>query len=253
MLFYEPKRDVEQLISCCEYKNVKALSHFHRSIELIYVLCGRVDAVVGERCASAKKDEIIFIPSGYNHSVESIDGTRSITLIVPYCYFAPFEKRDIALNFLELNIKKKNRLILSHVLSIKERINCQSTLLMQGFVNVILGLIIESYASQSADYKRNDLILDIVNYVEQNYTENITLEKISSHFGYSKYYFSKLFNKLFNCTLKSYINTVRYNSIDESRAESVSSAVLDAGFNSLSSYYKFKAKQNIALKALEKF
>lgn len=245
MYIYEPKRDVEQLVSCCEYKNVKAVPHFHRSVELIYVLYGKVSATIDNQIVYAKKDQMIFIPSGYSHSVNSIDGTSSITLIIPYRYFSPFEKRRVDLRFISLTDKKQNKQILQHILSIKERVTKQPTLLMQGLVNVVLGLISENYVPQMISDRRNDLVLDIVNYIEQNYSQEITLEKISAHFGYSKYYFSKLFNRLFGCTLKSYVNMVRCNEIEENKERSVSNAILDAGFNSLSSYYKFKAKKTV--------
>lgn len=242
MPIYEPKRDVEQLVSCCEYKNVKAIMHFHRSIELIYVLSGKVCATIDGGVVEAKKDQIIFIPSGSSHSVWAEDNTLSLTLIIPYNYFSSFEQKGIDLNFSCLSNKTHNKLILQQILNIKERVDDQHSLLMQGFVYVVLGLIVENYRSESKKKKRNDLILDIVNYIELNYAENITLDKISAHFGYSKYYFSKLFNKLFGCTLNNYVNTVRCAVIENNKGIGASNAILNAGFNSLSSYYKFKKK-----------
>ena len=69
---------------------------------------------------------------------------------------------------------------------------------------------------------------------------------------YSKYYFSKLFNKLFGCTLKNYVNTVRCGMIENDKEKGVSNAILNAGFNSLSSYYKFKAKNKWSMQAQKK-
>lgn len=239
---YEPQRDVEQLVSCCEYKNIDVLPHFHRCVELIYVLSGKVNAKIDDQSVSAIKDEIIFIPSGYTHSMQTKQGTISITLMIPYRYFAPFEKSKVYLRFICLKDKKFNKEIYQYILNIKNRVDYTPTLLLQGLVMVVLGLITERYAPQLPQVRKSDLILDIVNYIEQNYTEDISLEKISSHFGYSKYYFSKLFNKLFNCNLKSYVNMVRFNKVEADKEEGVAGAALKAGFGSLSSYYKFKRK-----------
>ena len=49
----------------------------------------------------------------------------------------------------------------------------------------------------------------ILHYIEENYSEPISLEKISSEFGLSREYFSRLFHKSLGGTFSQHVNRVR--------------------------------------------
>ena len=104
---------------------------------------------------------------------------------------------------------------------------------------MVLGLIARTYEPEEIQNNHRDISLEIIHYVDAHYTEKITLDAISQHFGYSKYYFSRLFNRLFHCTLNNYINAVRLRAIEEMQGEeNQTRKITEAGFNSLSSYYR---------------
>ena len=105
----------------------------------------------------------------------------------------------------------------------------------------------EKISIEKIPYPNNefDLIYNehILQYIEDHYNETITLDEISRHFGYSKYYFSRLFNRTFHCTLNAYINSVRVRAVSKMPEEqSKTEKIIEAGFNSLSSYYRTKNK-----------
>jgi AraC-like DNA-binding protein len=106
---------------------------------------------------------------------------------------------------------------------------------------MVLGLISRLYEPEEMQTDHKDISLDIIHYIDEHYMEKITLDSISQYFGYSKYYFSRLFNRLFHCSLNSYINSVRLRAIEEmSNKDNKTNKITKAGFNSLSSYYRSK-------------
>ena len=87
----------------------------------------------------------------------------------------------------------------------------------------------------------NSLVRKIIEYIDTNYDEEITLTSLSEYFGYSKYYFSAFFNKNFGCNLNSYLNNVRINKIENEHGSKTEN-ILNCGFKTLSTYYRALSK-----------
>lgn len=240
---YESKRDVEHLISSKTLINVIPSLHFHKSLELNYATQGALKVQLGLHNEIFYPGEIAFIPSYIPHSVAAIGETVSENLIIPFQYFKKFSQNDVSLQFFQLNNKKINTELFTIISAIKERINTNPPILLQGLIYVLLGLIVENYPQNQFSTNEDSLIIRIIEYIENNFTENLTLENISANFGYSKYHFSKLFHKYFNCNLKAYINNIRINYIkDHLKTEKTTTLISNAGFNTLSTFYRLKQK-----------
>lgn len=60
----------------------------------------------------------------------------------------------------------------------------------------------------------NKLVCEILNYIEQNIKNKITIEDLENKFFYNRYYIMKLFKKEIGLTIVEYINSIRiYSSI----------------------------------------
>ena len=240
IMIYEPILDVKQHVSKKLYKNSSAITHFHQSIELIYCHEGKLKIGCGADNYEIKKDEIAFCPSYFPHSVEPLENSLSTTYIIPYSYFKPFSDNKIFLLYKKLNNVAINKKILSAIEDSSAALIHQPNLLLQGYVNVILGLISENYESADFGSVKIELMMKIIDYINENSKEKITLDSLSKHFGYSKYYFSRLFNKTFNCTLNFYINQVRKNKVlsELNSDKKITDIILDNGFGTVSTFYR---------------
>ena len=117
----------------------------------------------------------------------------------------------------------------------------ENELIIEGTISILLGSIIKDNLTVDNDKTSYDLVKCILLYIEENYKSTITLDSIAKHFGYSKYYFSHLFNKCFRCNLNDYLNLVRCRHsisfvIDENM--SVADAAFAAGFVSMRTFYR---------------
>ncbi len=77
-----------------------------------------------------------------------------------------------------------------------------------------LSKILHTYTALVFDtrmIKHGDAILRSLQYMHQNYTEKITLQEIADYVSLSPTYFSRIFNEEMNCTVSTYINTLRVN------------------------------------------
>ena len=70
--------------------------------------------------------------------------------------------------------------------------------------------------------KNKHRITSIINYTDENYQEDLTIEMLSEVFGLSEGHLSKLFKDNLGMTIKSYISLIR--------AKEVKQALLDSDF-----------------------
>ncbi|MEZ0536731.1 response regulator [Caldicellulosiruptoraceae bacterium PP1] len=113
----------------------------------------------------------------------------------------------------ESNINKKD--ILSEIEeSIITLINTQDNNLLIEMKSTILKIISENKTNQEKILS-NDIISAVINYLKDNYTNEISLSQISSQYNLSSYYFSKLFKKSLGINFKEYITRLRVNKATE--------------------------------------
>ena len=126
-------------------------------------------------------------------------------------------------------------------------------MIVEGLITAFLGLILDNIAlekrEKSGQVRLTSKILDFIN---QNFTDDLTLENTAAHFAYSKYYFSKLFNNLIHCRFDDYLNMVRAQnviSLVQRKKRSVADAILESGFSSIPTFYRyFKSQYHCSIK-----
>lgn len=243
-MIYEPILDVNQKVTIRTYFNCSVNKHFHQSIEIIYCHEGILKVKCGADEYVIEKDEIAFFPSYFPHEIKCLKQSASTTFIIPYNYFKPFVDNKNYLLYGKLADKTFNKLIERYIDDMDIGIDDQPSLLIQGYINVILGQIAEHYPASETNGIKIELMMQVINYIDRNSKEKITLDGISKEFGYSKYYFSRLFNKTFNCTLNYYVNQVRKNKVllEVDKDKNVTDVILDNGFGSICTFYRTKNK-----------
>lgn len=244
-LSYEPLRDIEQKLSSTDYRNVQTHLHFHRSIELLCVHYGKVQVRNGHKFFCAKKGDIIFVPSYFAHQITTVEENLCTNFIIPYNLYKQFVVEKVPLYYSLLGNAEYNREISGLVMLAQKNLGGGGSILAEGFAKAVLGLIVKNYPPEDADKGDNDFIIRIIDYIDKNFAEDITLDSLAKEFGYTKYYFSRLFNKSFGCSLNFYINQVRCNFIESEKLNGkhkIGDLVMRAGFSEPSNYYRFLKK-----------
>lgn len=82
----------------------------------------------------------------------------------------------------------------------------------------------------------NDLVCNIINYINQNIKYKINIQNIADNFYFNRFYIMKLFKKELGISINEYINKKRiYDSLMQIKNtnDSFLTIALDNGFNSL--------------------
>ena len=91
-------------------------------------------------------------------------------------------------------------------------------------------------------------LMPILEYVDENYNKDLTLESVSSHFGLNPSYFSRMFKKALGSAYTEYLNFVRICKAEKLLKDtdmSVLEVAMETGFSSVTYFNRvFKKIRN---------
>ena len=222
--------------------------HFHKSIEVLYLTEGKMLTTVGDDIFVAEKDDIIFVHNYYVHSFTPAPSYKKYYMVIPVDYSSDINKR---LHNSTLPSKLDDKEFNRTLLPVFERLHTEyatlPTLVKKGYLNVIMGHLLKHYPSLPIENNGNiEFMVDVLHYIDEHYAEEITLDSLSSTFGYNKYYFSRLFNHYIGETLNNYINIIRLQHFMQFAKDkenlSISKLAFQCGFDSLTTFYRYFKK-----------
>ncbi len=243
---YEYHRDHDSMLFLSLSDSSQIPPHFHHCVEIIYVVDGTMQATVNDECFDAKEDDIVFVHGYATHEFTPKPSYLKYVVVIPPFYSSDFNStlKHTTLNSRLLD-KKYNRENLRPIFEalIKNKDTMPSSV-KKGYLYVILGSLFEHYPSMPIKLPGNmDFMVGVLKYIDENHTQPITLDMLAATFGYSKYYFSKLFNRFIGDNINNYINMVRIRSFaDKYKDEDgmrVAELAFSCGFDSLTTFYRY--------------
>lgn len=222
--------------------------HFHRCYELIYVIDGIIDCIVGKTDIHAGGGDFIFIPKYFSHAYDVIENYHKFVFMIPPAFYNDFEK-PLGQNTLPplLDDKRFNLSLLPYIWQLYDGFDRHSALIKKGFTDIIMGKLISHYPALPVEKNNNvELLEKILDYIDENYYKPLSLDTVAAAFGYNKYYFSKLFNRFIGENFNSYINIIRLqqmmNKAKKLDKVNISELAFECGFDSLSTFYRYFGK-----------
>jgi len=221
-------------------------AHFHRSTEMLFVLEGEIRVVVNGVDRLLHAGDISVANSYDVHYYQSVGNSTVYILLFGDSYLNGSEFSGKCFeNFLPAC--KKHELIFRFLRFYDENVTEPNFALRQGMVNIILGLIADCDGFSVKKRSESNTFVEVLTYLDLHYREDLTLEKLASHFGYTKNYFSMMFNKLTGKHFREYLNELRMEKMNKLMSENknmtVTYAALTSGFGSLNSYYRAAGKK----------
>ena len=121
-----------------------------------------------------------------------------------FCYELSKEDYDLLVSLFDQCIAKK------------ERIYCDDILLMSLKINLLATICqkIHAMSPTSMELPENDdpssrVVMEIINYIQNNLTEELSLDILSQQLYFSKYYMCKIFKTLTGFTIWRYVSYCR--------------------------------------------
>lgn len=244
--------------------------HWHREIELIYVIKGTINLGINDRPYIISAGEIVLIDGGELHYVLASPGSERIIYQFDLAlYKTMLEQVDLPELFSELPTLSRDwgpavadiRQLLDQIY--QEEINQLPGMtfavradlykMLTHFIREVPRTKVKAAAGQQV--KSDEILarLDIIfRMVERRYTGHLTLEEVAAEIGYSQFYFTRFFKRNTGKTFITFLNDYR---IDKAKwllinsTLSVNEIISQVGFESDKTFYRL-FKQSMAISPL---
>jgi len=243
---YEYRNTSISVLSASGFRGYPA--RFHKHIEMMLVTGGEIRVIVdGKNFTLLPGDLYIAFPN-ILHAVHPSDGSDTI-IIADNELFPAYT--DIMTHFKPetpiLRAEELSPLLSGMFLRVRDlgaENFAQNQNLITHYIGAILGEILEkvTLVERNSD---TDLVQQLIMYLLEHYTGEITLEDVARDLGYSKYYISHVITGAFQCNFRNLVNSYRVSmaqSLLLSSAKSISEIAYECGFKNQSSFNRIFLK-----------
>ena len=220
--------------------------HFHNSIEFYICEAGEYCVRVGGEEIILCEGEIVFVDRYTPHNAKSLrtDGNTVVyCVIASAAYLSGIQwLTDSTLPVLTKKKEGIDRIIglVSMAYGQSEQMDSD---MKRGFVAFLLGMMKNHCGTvPRVTEKGTQMMVEVMRYIDEHLSEEITLEGLSRRYGYEKTYFSRVFNRLLGMSLREYLNRRRITAalrMEEKNPELPAYKICEScGFGSTNTYYR---------------
>lgn len=244
--------------------------HWHESIEISYVLSGKIDDIYIDGVHyTSKQGDIVLINSNAIHSFSVVQGKnrKAVTFFISYEFlktnYPDIDQIAFDCVSIDQNVEHKIKIFNELRENLDSIIRAFSNLRDDSLAHIkVIGLSYELIYFLLKNFKISkksfgeiktkkylDRLTEITNYIKENYSQDLSIDVISAKFNLSPEYLSRFFKKYMGMTIHNYINTVRleksYRDLMNTD-QSITEIALENGFPNEKSFNKvFKTFYNI--------
>ncbi|MCM1099820.1 MAG: AraC family transcriptional regulator [Clostridium sp.] len=253
--FYQNSKEQLRLFTS---RNNTFATHLHGQVELILALSGRLSVTAdGVRHDLHSGQGVLIFPNRL-HSLCTDAGSESTILLTifrpDFCpryrkYFQDYAAADSSFDVEELS--PHSRTAAAGLLALTGEFERGGTIplhvsrLAEGYLSLLLADLFLSESPLRLRLREPGNSLEpeqrILIWLEEHYTEDLSLELVASEFGVSRFKLSRLFADGLHTSFPSYVNSKRLEYARELLSDtdrSVTAIALDAGFGSSRSFFR---------------
>ncbi len=226
-------------------------THFHQSIEILYVLEGEPEITIQDRPYQAHPEDIIVVNANKKHSYQAEDE------VLIGCFEIDFRMLGDMLGSNQIffwcnSILNKNaayedmRRIMKQIFGQYFERSGYGKVLLKSLYYQLLQVLLENFMVQSGDMrfeqeKSQDeyRISEIVSYIHSNYKKQIRLSELSETFYLSVPYLSKYIKNKMGMNFVDYVNNIRlFHAIDDLlyTSHSITAIAMENGFANVGAF-----------------
>lgn len=238
------------------YKNINYAQHFHKGIEFVFVLNGTLNSNVnGVEYTLNSGESLLLFPFNV-HSYKTTSNCEVLIVVFSDDYVQSFmrlKNNYVAINnkftltnsiknYVLENLAIKNNAVLpfydNHADSITELIT-PDYLTIKSVAYCICNEFNKQVKFTKKGRLQNDVLVDCLIYVENNYMRDVSLNDMCKHLGYDYNYLSRIFNNQMKTSFKTILNQRRLEhavSLLSKSGVSISVACFESGFQSVRTF-----------------
>lgn len=207
--------------------------HFHESFEICFVMNGEINITVNSVCCNLKKNDGLIIFPRQLHSYETV-GESHMRIIT----FLPELVPEFTKNY-KNTVPENNKI--RGLERYSDDFEPANTLAQKGLVYSVLGILAKStkFVPAALDTESR-LLIGILKYIEENYTDECTLQAAAEKLSYGYSYLSRTFKKLMRMSYTEYLNRYRINRavymLTSEKNMQIQEIAVKCGYDSLCSF-----------------
>lgn len=231
-------------------------SHWHEHMELLFIENGSVMVKCSQNSFQANSGDLVIVNGNELHSGESagldlsyyyiiLDLSLLKSCTVDACqtkYITPIIQNIILFKNIVENDKSVRECINSLIceyekkdfayeISMKSALYRLMSLLLRDYVGKVLSpKEFDNYSRKTNNIKK------AIKYIESNYTEKITIDRLAAIAGMSRFYFCRSFKEVTGQTASDYVNYIRICMAEEQLANadlSITDIAMSVGFDDI--------------------
>jgi len=222
--------------------------HFHNAIEIIFMTKGKVRVIIDGDSKVLEEGDALFVNSFSVHVYDPLEeDTMAYIIVAEKNYFKTFF--EISENKVpQVFFTFHNRELLKNLFDCyhKTQTKDQEICIFSGIISILMAEISKTAKLIKKEIGDSSLICKLLQYIQENIKDNITLKSIAKKFGYTEAYLSRVFNKYLGESLCTYINQSRVFIADEIIKNEPNKNIIDiafeCGFNSPQTFYRVYTK-----------
>ena len=199
--------------------NYRVSKHWHDSVEIFLVFEGEIDFYINTSYYGLSRGKFIIVNSNEVHSIDVPKENFTIVLQIPKDEFEKYKVEEYMLfRHTSEGYKEQDaefvRLIRQMYTAYAEKRYGYELDVLSDYYRMMYYLVTK-YREENVNKERMkqsrqmQKLVKITSYVEDNFREDVTLERVAGIFGFSPTYLSRIFKKYANVNYKTYILNVR--------------------------------------------
>lgn len=219
--------------------------HMHCFYEIIYFINGDVEYTVESETRRLSEGDLIMVPFGKYHfaTVNTSQPYERYVLKFPVSVLPPFLKYELDKKGSFFGKAKKFELAFKQLDTYFSMYNPDELYVLFS-CEIIKLLIMLCHESTNTTNQVNAIIKQLIDYIDENIREPISLESLSNDFNFSKSYISNEFKKNMRIPIMQYIRAKKIFSAHEMILSGAKKAYVSEyfGFEDYSTFYRSYVK-----------
>jgi AraC family transcriptional regulator, transcriptional activator of pobA len=249
------------IVSTSELGSIASHPHWHNIIEILLVLEGSAIQQIDDNIFPIKKDDIVIIWGNQIHSTYSnineeckilvlqfvCDEIYNVEIIQNLGFFGSLKPDDSLYPELHATIDQ----VVKEMNALKTGFEYEVKSYLMKFYSFIIRNIDALPVRLNQTGANKEMILKLFDYIENNYGNEITVNKIARYANLSTAHFMRIFKKATGMPFKQYLNFYRVNRSTKLLAlgNTVTSTAAKCGFYDANAYIRtFKKYKKITPK-----
>lgn len=221
-------------------------AHMHRQVEIFYVLDGSLEMTISGKKRLLKKGMGSIAFPNVVHETRTPEHSSAVMIIFNHNFLPDFSvefntQRPINPFIADMPDDRAFSSLIGGLLESTQKNT--DICISKGYLYILTAMILSQVplARQENLYDSDGICQDISNYLNQHFTEELSLSQLACALGYSKYHISHIFREKFGCSYSDYLKRLRAEhamGLLTHSALSMTEVCFASGFSSLRSFYR---------------